>query len=77
MQLKNAAEYGRIVRMARKNANLTQAKLAAAACTGERFVRELERGKPSCQLDKSLKVMALLGIKLEAILSPTINDSKG
>jgi y4mF family transcriptional regulator len=77
MQLKNAAEFGSIVRMARKNVNLSQAKLAAAAGIGERFVRELEKGKSSCQLDKSLRVIALLGVKLEAILPPNIEGSEG
>lgn len=76
MQVKNAAEFGRIVRMTRKENHLTQAKLAAAAGIGERFVRELEKGKPSCQLDKALRVAALLGIKLEAILPISIDNSE-
>ena len=74
MQLKNATEFGKIVRLSRKKAKLTQAKLAAAAGIGERFVRELEKGKPTCQLEKALFVAALLGIKFEAILPKTSID---
>lgn len=77
MRFNNAAEFGKIVRMSRKKVNLTQAKLAAAAGIGERFVRELEKGKPSCQLDKALRVAVLLGIKLEAILPSIIDETKG
>lgn len=71
---KNAKEFGSLIRKARKQAGLTQAELAAAGGIGERFLRELEKGKPSCQLEKALVVAAMLGIKLQAIL-PT--DLKG
>jgi HTH-type transcriptional regulator/antitoxin HipB len=68
MRLASATEFGKLVRHARKKAKLTQADLAAATGVGERFIRELEKGKPSCQLEKALLVMLMLGIKLEATL---------
>lgn len=55
---------------------LTQVDLAAASGVGERFVRELEKGKASCQLEKSLLVARMLGIKFEPILPPTIENEK-
>ncbi len=70
--IKNAKDLGRLIRITRKKAKLTQAELAAASGIGERFVRELEKGKPSCQLDKALLVAHMLGIKLEAILPPSL-----
>jgi hypothetical protein len=46
---------------------VTQKELAAACGTGIRFIRELEKGKASCELGKALLVAAMLGIKLEAL----------
>jgi HTH-type transcriptional regulator/antitoxin HipB len=68
--IQNAKDFGQLIRLTRKKAHLTQAKLAAATGIGERFVRELEKGKPTCQLEKSLLVAQMLGIKLEAKLPP-------
>ncbi len=44
----------------RKQLKLTQPELANRAGVGLRFVRELERGKPTVQLDKVNQVLALL-----------------
>jgi transcriptional regulator with XRE-family HTH domain len=49
MQITTTEQYGKLIRNARKKAKLTQAALAAASGIGERFVRELEKGKPSCR----------------------------
>lgn len=70
MRITNTIEMGKLIRATRKKAKLTQAELAAAAGIGERFIRELEKGKPSCQLEKALLVTQMLGIKLEAELPP-------
>jgi y4mF family transcriptional regulator len=48
----------------RKVARLTQAQLAERAGVGLRFVRELERGKPTVRLDKVSKVLTLFGCEL-------------
>jgi y4mF family transcriptional regulator len=70
MKVSNAIEFGELIRSCRKKAGLTQASLAAAAGIGERFVRELEKGKPTCQLAKALLVAQMLGIKFEVKLPP-------
>ena len=57
-----AAELGRVVRARRRAQGLTQAELGELAVVGPRFVGELERGKPSIQLEKVLAVLAVLGI---------------
>lgn len=74
MKLITAKDFGSAVLVARKNAKLTQAQLAAASGIGERFVRELEKGKATCQLEKSLLVAQMLGIKLEALLPPSLEE---
>ncbi len=48
----------------RKAAGLTQVELAARAGVGLRFIRELERGKPTVRLDKVKQVLDLLGHEL-------------
>lgn len=55
---------GAAVRAARKAQGLRQDELAGAAGVGVRFLVELERGKPSVQLDKVLAVLAALGLRL-------------
>lgn len=68
MNIITVNQFGQLIKNARKKSKLTQSQLAAAAGIGERFIRELEKGKPTCQLEKSLIVAQMLGIKLEAIL---------
>lgn len=42
----------------------TQAQLAERCGTGERFIVELEGGKPTCHLGKSLIAARTVGIEL-------------
>lgn len=55
---------GAIIRQTRKANGLTQSQLAGLAGTGTRFLSELERGKPNVSLDKTLAVLAVLGLHL-------------
>lgn len=63
----DATTIGAAVRQARKAYGLTQSQLAGLAGTGLRFVSELERGKPNVALDKVLAVLAVLGLRLQAV----------
>jgi HTH-type transcriptional regulator / antitoxin HipB len=58
------AEIGELVRDTRKRLGVTQKDLALTAGTGLRFVVDLERGKETCELGKSLRVLQTLGITL-------------
>jgi y4mF family transcriptional regulator len=58
----SAADFGRAVRAARLQQQLTQRQLALAVGAGERFIVELEGGKPTVRLGKALAVAAALGI---------------
>lgn len=62
-------ELGRIVRTERKAMGLTQADLALTSGTGMRFISDLENGKPTCQIGKTLTVIKTLGLRL-ALSSP-------
>jgi len=57
-------EIGELVRNARKGMDVTQKDLALTSGTGLRFIIDLEKGKPTCQLGKVLTVLNTLGIKL-------------
>mgnify|MGYP003941066071 CR=1 FL=1 len=74
MKLKTSQDIGELVKRARKSHKVTQKELAAASGTGIRFVRDLERGKPTCELEKVLVVLAMLGIHLEADVPPVLSE---
>jgi y4mF family transcriptional regulator len=57
-------DLGRLVKKERKAMGLTQAELALASGTGMRFLSDLENGKPTCQIGKTLTVLKTLGIRL-------------
>ena len=68
------AEIGDIVRTTRKAAGLRQDELAGAAGVGLRFIVDLEAGKPTAQIGKTLQVLAALGCSLDITPPP---DTKG
>lgn len=55
-------DIGITIRAARKAQGLRQDELAAAANVGVRFLIELEAGKETAQLGKTLAVLSALGI---------------
>ena len=57
-------EIGKTIRDARRAQGLRQDQLAAAAGVGVRFLVELEAGKPTAQIGKTLSVLAALGCRL-------------
>ena len=65
-------ELGRTIREARRDAGLTQAQVAAAAGVGLRFLIELEAGKPTAQLGKTLAVLTILGCSVRIDAAPKI-----
>ena len=66
---------GQMVRKTRKTMGVTQKDLALTSGTGLRFIIELEKGKPTCQLGKVLTVLNTLGIKL-ALTPPDVSKGK-
>jgi len=61
----NEKSLGRVIRAHRRRAGLRQDELAALAGVGNRFVSELEHGKSTAELGRTLRVMAVLGLELE------------
>ena len=65
MKLNDSKDFGKAIRLYRKQRGASQVQLAAAANTGARFIGELENGKTTVQLDKALRVAGILGMKIE------------
>lgn len=59
-------QLGGMIRARRRELGLTQTEVADVANTNLRFVSELERGKPTARLENVMRVLAALGIELEA-----------
>jgi transcriptional regulator with XRE-family HTH domain len=66
--LDTAAAFGKMIRNRRKALNMRQDQLALATGVGRRFLIELEAGKPSCQIGRSLLVAEALGLRPADIL---------
>ncbi len=64
----SARTLGPLIRARRKELGLNQTELADVAGTTLRFVSELERGKATAQLEGVFRVLAALGIRIEARL---------
>ncbi|MDG9967152.1 MAG: helix-turn-helix domain-containing protein [Achromobacter sp.] len=63
--VQTSAEVGELVRAVRRSQGLLQADLAGLSGTGNRFVVDLERGKPTLQLQKVLDALDLLGLEVQ------------
>lgn len=57
-------DIGTAVRAKRKASGLTLAETAGLTDVGIRFLSELENGKPTVRLDKVMRVLNALGLKL-------------
>lgn len=62
----DAKRLGELIRGRRRELGLTQTEVAEVANTNLRFLSELERGKPTARLENVMRVLATLGIDLEA-----------
>ena len=64
--IEDARDFGRAVRLARKEAGISQTQLAEICGCSQRFVSEVERGKATAELGRALKLLAALGVPLVA-----------
>ncbi len=69
-----ATDIGRIIQQTRKELKLNQSDLALTSGTATRFISDLENGKASCHLGKTLSVLNALGIRLDLIPPAKSND---
>ena len=60
--IEDARDFGNAVRIARKEAGLSQMQLAQQCRLSQRFVSEVERGKPTAEIGKALKLLSELAV---------------
>jgi HTH-type transcriptional regulator / antitoxin HipB len=65
MSIRTTQQLGTTIHARRKQLKITQKELAMACGTGLRFIVDLERGKPTCQIGKTLDVLHSLGLAIE------------
>jgi HTH-type transcriptional regulator / antitoxin HipB len=73
--IRNAADFGVLLTRARRSLGLTQREFALAVGVGERFIVDLEAGKPTAQLGKALAAARAAGLQLADISSPAAPSS--
>jgi transcriptional regulator with XRE-family HTH domain len=64
-----ASGFGSLIRSRRKALKMRQDQLALATGVGRRFLIDLEAGKPTCQLGRSLLVAEAVGLRPADILA--------
>ncbi len=62
--IRTAADLGALVQAQRKRMALKQLDVAGLGNTGNRFIVDLESGKPTVQLQKALDIVDLLGMEV-------------
>ena len=62
--IRTAVDIGQAIRNRRKQDLLTLADTAALCGVGYRFLSDLENGKPTAELGKTLQVLGGLGIEV-------------
>lgn len=65
MKIKTVEDLGKIIKQTRKEQGITQADLSISAQVGVRFIVDIEKGKKTAQIEKVLKVCAMLGLTIE------------
>jgi len=76
MNTKSPEQLGAAIRTRRRQLKVTQKDLAMTCGTGLRFIIDLEKGKPTCQIGKILQVLQALGLKLQ-ITIPGVDAGQG
>lgn len=69
--ISTSTEFGLQLARARRALGLTQRDLALAIGVGERFIVELEGGKPTAQLGKALAAAKAAGMRLVDLSTAT------
>lgn len=67
-------DLAKFIRKHRKEIGLTQADLAGASGLGVRFIGDLERGKATCEIGKTLRALTMLGIELQLRTKSDANE---
>jgi transcriptional regulator with XRE-family HTH domain len=70
--LRSPQQLGLLIRATRRTQKLRMDDTAGTAGVGHVFVREVERGKPTVQLGRVMRLLAELGIELKAEVADAV-----
>jgi len=73
--IRTPADLGRLIRNERKRQRLRQADLAAMIGASHVFLGDVEKGKPTVQLGRVLKLLDELGVSLRVDLPDNAGGS--
>jgi y4mF family transcriptional regulator len=62
--IRTVIDLGELVAAVRKRQGLTQQDVSGVTGLGSRFMVDLEKGKPTIQMQKTLDVLAQLGLEV-------------
>jgi len=65
MNVKTTEQLGIMIRSRRKQLKVTQKELAMTCGTGLRFIVDMEKGKNTCRIGKTMQVLQSLGLVIE------------
>jgi HTH-type transcriptional regulator/antitoxin HipB len=64
IRIKNSQQIGQLIKLSRKEQGIDQVSLASICGFSERPLKAIEKGKGTLSVDKLLKILDELGIKL-------------
>ncbi|MDO4345607.1 MAG: helix-turn-helix domain-containing protein [Eubacteriales bacterium] len=64
MKITDSKSLGRAIRERRKELNYTQAYLSEFTGLSVTFISDLERGKPTAEIEKTIRLINILGLDL-------------
>lgn len=64
MKITNTTDLGNMIRSRREELGYTLAQVSESTGLSVSFLSELERGKPTAQLGKTIQIINLLGLDL-------------
>jgi len=67
VQVRTPRDIGALIRSHRRAAHLSQSRLASQVGVSQRWVSEMENGKPSAEIGLVLRALTVLDIALDAI----------
>lgn len=64
MKITDSKSLGQAIRIRRKELNYTQAYLSEFTGLSVTFISDLERGKPTAEIEKTIQLVNILGLDL-------------
>lgn len=64
MKITDSRSLGHIIRIRRKELSYTQAYLSEVTGLSITFISDLERGKPTAEIEKTIQLIHILGLDL-------------